>query len=477
MPLRSTDYAMLAQDSYLARARGERVKLDGFNYEVVAHTDNPKTGFQATAYRSADSAEVVIAYRGTEFDREPTLDGLADIGMALAGGNLQSRDSDAFTRRVLAQVKADAAKTNHPVEVTVTGHSLGGTLAQLEAHKFGLKGETFNAYGAAGLAHGVPEGGHQVVNHVRAGDVVSAASAHFGEVRVYAVQQDVDTLNRAGYRDNLSALSARNPAKASDFGAHAIDNFVPNSKTLGESILSSNNQLMYQANHVAIDRYRSDIQSARTIASMPLQTGLEAGQLAGRGVRSAGVAAGQAFDSAREQVEFGVRRAGQALEQTGDAVRNNASRAIERVARPGQWFSSQVGPGTLLNEPGHPGHALFKQAEAGMQAIDAKFGRASDHLTENAAGAVAAKAHSAGMTRIDHMDLAGAQGDLIVAAQGKLGTAHSKVIDVSTTAALNTPLAQSSQAFADAQSARQAAVPPLPQPEQSFGGPAFAARA
>ncbi|RYH55862.1 MAG: DUF2974 domain-containing protein, partial [Alcaligenaceae bacterium] len=349
MPIRSTDYALLAQDSYLARERGEKVKLDGFNYEVVAHTDNPKTGFQATAYSCVDRAEVVIAYRGTEFDREPALDGFVDAGMALAGGNLQSRDSDAFTRQVLAQVKADAAKTNHPIEVTVTGHSLGGTLAQLAAHKFGLKGEAFNAYGAAGLVNGVPKGGDQVINHVRAGDVVSAASAHFGEVRVYAVQQDVDTLNKAGYRDNTGALSPRNPARASNFGAHAIDNFVPNGKTLGESILQTKNQLMYQANHVAIDRYRSDIQSARTIASLPLQTGLEAGQLAGRGVRSAGVAAGQAFDSAREQVEFGVRRAGQALEQTGEAVRNGASRAFDKVGHPGQWFSSQADPAPLLN--------------------------------------------------------------------------------------------------------------------------------
>lgn len=197
----------------------------------------------------------------------------------------------------------------------------------------------------------------------------------------------------------------------------------------------------------------------------------------GRGVRSAGVAAGQAFDSAREQVEFGVRRAGQALEQTGDAVRNGASRALDKAGRPGQWFSSQAVPGPLLNEPAHPGHALFKQAESGMQAIDARFGRASDHLTENAAGAVAARAHSAGMTRIDHMDVAGVQGDLIVAAQGKLGTAHSKVIDVPTIQALNTPLAQSSQAFADAQSARQSVVPPQLQPEQAISGPAVAVRA
>lgn len=473
MPIRSTDYALLAQDSYLDRARSEKVTLGGVNYEVLAHADNPKTGFQATAYRRVDTAEVVIAYRGTEFDREPVHDGLVDTGMALAGVNGQARDAEAFTRQVLAQAKTDASRANQPLQITVTGHSLGGTLAQLEAHKFGLKGETFNAYGAAGLVHGVPKGGHQVVNHVRAGDVVSAASAHFGEVRVYAVQQDIETLNKAGYRDNGNVFSPRNPAKATDFGAHAITNFVPHGKTPGQSILSSDNQAMYQAHRGMIDRYRSDIQGARTVASVPVQTGIQAGQAAGQGLRSAGKAAGEAYEATREKVETGVRRTGEALDRAGDAVREGASRAIDKVI-PSGWFSSQVGPAPLLNEPGHPGHTLFKQAETGMKAIDSKFGRPSDHLTGNAAGVVAVQAFSAGMTRIDHMDLGGAQGDRIVAAQGPLGTAQSKVVDVPTTLALNTPLAQSSRDFADAQQARQIVAQ---QPEQTIAGPVHAARA
>ncbi|RYF38302.1 MAG: DUF2974 domain-containing protein, partial [Comamonadaceae bacterium] len=310
--IKPVDYALLAQHAYKDPALGQPISLGGVTYKAIDHLDNPRSGFQATAYRRVDTGEVVIAYRGTEFDREPVHDGVVDVGMALAGVNAQTRDADTFTRRVLEQAKVLAQASGDPVHVTVTGHSLGGTLAQLEAHKFGLKGETFNAYGAAGLVHGVPQGGHQVVNHVRAGDVVSAASAHFGEVRVYAAQQDIDTLSKAGYRDNGSILSPRNPAKASDFGAHAIDNFVPNSKTLGQSILSPENEARFRAHHGMIDRYRSDIQSARTIASVPMQTGIEAGQAAGRGLRSAGHAAGEAYDATREKVETGVRRTGEA---------------------------------------------------------------------------------------------------------------------------------------------------------------------
>src|SRR3546814_9639280 len=78
-----------------------------------------------------------------------------------------------------------------PPEVTVTGHSLGGTLAQITAHHFDLRGETFNAYGAASLGYRIPEGGDRVLNHVMAADVVSAASPHYGQVRVYAKPREI----------------------------------------------------------------------------------------------------------------------------------------------------------------------------------------------------------------------------------------------------------------------------------------------
>ena len=36
--------------------------------------------------------------------------------------------------------------------VTVTGHSLGGTLTEITAHHFDLRGETFDSFGAASLS-------------------------------------------------------------------------------------------------------------------------------------------------------------------------------------------------------------------------------------------------------------------------------------------------------------------------------------
>ena len=198
MTLSSTDYALLAQDSYQDPVLNKPKLLGGIAYEAIDVANNTRTGFQATAYRRMDTGEIVIAYRGTEFDREPIHDGGVDAGMVLTGLNAQTADSVAFTERVLERAKLDADLHHRPLQVTVTGHSLGGTLAEINAAKFGLKGETFNAYGAAGLLQDVPAGGNQVIDHVRAGDLVSAASTHFGEVRVYAAQQDIDTLTKAG---------------------------------------------------------------------------------------------------------------------------------------------------------------------------------------------------------------------------------------------------------------------------------------
>ncbi|RST54960.1 XVIPCD domain-containing protein [Variovorax sp. DXTD-1] len=537
MTIKSTDYALLAKDSYNdpdLDPKKREITLDGVKYKIVDHEDKPTTGFQATAYQRVDTGEVVIAFRGTEFDREPVHDGVVDVGMALAGVNAQAADADAFTERVMEKAKADAQKNNQPLNVTVTGHSLGGTLAQLEAHKLGLKGETFNAFGAAGLVHGVPKGGHQVINHVRAGDAVSAASAHFGEVRVYAVQQDINTLGKAGYRDDGSIVSVRNPAKATDFSAHRVDNFVPNSETLGRSIISRENEARYDAHHSMIDRYRDDVHSARVTlsASTPLRSGVQAGQTVVAGAKAVGHAAGQAYDAtstavvsgaktvshaaettgkaivsgaqaagraaertydatstavvsgaktvvhaaertgkavvsgaqaasqaaertydaAREQVITGAQRAERTLEETGQKIHEGASRAMDKLTRP--WLHSQTEAAPLLNQPGHPGNRLYKQALAGLEKINAERSIPSDQRTCNAAGTLAASACESRFRQIDHVVL-NDNGSKLIAVQGPPGAALSKVIGVDTTAALNTPLAQSSQAFAEAHNLQQ----------------------
>jgi hypothetical protein len=62
--MRSTDYALLSQDTYkdpVVLSRGpegmtyKEVKLDGVTYIPIDHVDDPKTGFQATAYQNKET--------------------------------------------------------------------------------------------------------------------------------------------------------------------------------------------------------------------------------------------------------------------------------------------------------------------------------------------------------------------------------------------------------------------------------------
>ena len=212
MSMSSQDYADLALDSYASRAvtlKGERpATIGGHKYRILDHHDNPRTGYQGTIYQRVDTNEIIVAHRGTEFDREALKDGLfADGGMVLTRSNLQATDAIALTQKALqlAQEKSNGEGGSAP-PVTVTGHSLGGTLAQVTAHHFDLRGETFNAYGATSLGLRIPAGGHSVTNHVMAGDLVSAASAHYGQVKVHATPQEIQTLDAHGY-DNKTHWS------------------------------------------------------------------------------------------------------------------------------------------------------------------------------------------------------------------------------------------------------------------------------
>jgi hypothetical protein len=503
MTLSTDDYALLAQNAYQKPELHKRVLLNGVPYEAIDAADTA-SGFQATAYERMDTHEVVIAFRGTEFDREPVRDGGTDAGMVLAGVNAQSPDAMAFTQRVLNHVKAMEADTG-PMPITVTGHSLGGTLAEITASKFGLKGETFNAYGAAGLLQGVPEGGHQVIDHVRATDVVSAGSQHFGEVRVYAAQQDIDTLTKAGYRDDSTLLSPRNPVKAIDFGAHAIDNFVPDSKLLGHSIVSPAGQALYSEHKQMIDRYRNDVLDLRTGLSLSWEipkTVVHAGEAAGHAiaekakegaraathlvhetvdaaehagkvignevvrdvhaaehaaksaanavegtVKHAASAAGHALESAREDIGRGMDAAGKALHSAGEAVSDKASKAFDTLTHPGSWFDNKpAAEKPKLDASTHPDHALFQQARNAVHRLDASHQRTPDQRSDNLAAALTVAARQGGLNRVDHAVLSD-DASRAYAVEGELKSPFKRIAQVDTAQAMATPIETSTAAW------------------------------
>jgi hypothetical protein len=476
MTLRATDYALLSQDAYQPPQLNKNVVLDGVTYRTIDFANNPLNGFQATAYERADTHDVVIAYRGSDFSRAPLQDGAVDVGMVLVGVNAQTPDALAFTEKVIAETKRNAEDKNQPVDITVTGHSLGGTLAEISAAKFGLHGETFNAYGAAGLLQGVPQGGDQVIDNIRAGDPISAASPQFGEVRIYAAPQDIERLSKAGYRNDSGLLSPRNVIEATDISAHGIDNFVPDSKTLGHSIMSPENEARYRANSGMIDRYRNDIGDARVVLSAGWEipkaaidggtalahTAEHVAEQGAHAVQHAThVIANEAvsiYDAGRKDLAQGVRT----VEHAAQSVENEAEKAFSSLSHPGSWFGGKpaVTAPQRLDDPAHPDYALFQQTRGAVHRLDAQRQRIPDQHSENLTAALTAAARRDGLSQVDHVVLSD-DASQIFAVQGDMNSPTKRIASIATAEAVHTPIDQSSAAWAQTASSKQ------PQPAQA----------
>jgi len=357
-----------------------------------------------------------------------------------------------------------------------------------------LHGETFNAYGAASLLQGVPHGGHQVIDHVRAGDVVSAASPHFGEVRIYAAQQDIDTLSKAGYRDNGGLLSPRDPFKAIDFDAHAIDNFVPDSKLLGHSIISPENEARYRAHHGMIDRYRNDMLDLRTGLSatweVPMtmggkivegaqaiehgaqhvthvigEKGSQAAHAAERAAQAVAVEAFHAYETTRHGIVQGAQATEHVIAQDVHATEhasytlaNDASQAWNTLSHTGSWFDNNPGTSpttpSRLDQTAHPDHALYEQARNAVHRLDATHQRTPDQHSDNLAAALVVAARRDGLSQIHHAVLSD-DASHTFAVQGELYSPLRQFTHVQTVQAVNTPIEQSSLAWQQVASSRQ----------------------
>ena len=105
--------------------------------------DNKKTGFHAEAFYK--NGKVVISIRGTD---DKLKDLLFEDVLRLGLKRIPNQYVDA--QKFYEEIKKDFPNK----EIVFTGHSLGGSLAQLMGNKTGCETVTFNAYGVADILKG-----------------------------------------------------------------------------------------------------------------------------------------------------------------------------------------------------------------------------------------------------------------------------------------------------------------------------------
>lgn len=402
--------ALLSVDSYRdehERDPREIINADGRQYEVI-RSFSDVSGYQGVLYQDLVTGNLVLAHRGTEFDRQPVRDGvIADLGMVVTGFNAQVAAARRATEAALAYAQ-DKARDCGPLELTVTGHSLGGLLAQYTGHQYGLRAETFDAYGAAGLVSDLRADAGHIVNHVRATDFVSAASRHVGEVRIYAAQQDVQALLRAGYADDERRFTdLRNPLAVMagvGIAAHYSRNFLPdNDLGIGGSIIRPDNQQRYLHHQPMFDKYRQDVATLHDVLALPRNV----------------------VDVVTDHVRHAV--SGRPLERDfAEPLVTGCPRPLEGERLPGA-ASVVPAPGERLH--GELNSPLYRDIQAGVLRLEQGLGRTPDQASERVIASLYAQARQAGIERADQVVMAGPADDpRFVLVQGeRQDPAHQRV--------------------------------------------------
>jgi Ca2+-binding RTX toxin-like protein len=120
------------------------------NWEVVfgPPTKDFSSGFCACAYRNTQTGQYAIAFRGTD---DPVDLFLADVAVAADFWHSQFAHALEFVRSILEVISLDVLNNQGVDELLLTGHSLGGGIAQVAAAFFGFDGATFDPGGTDGV--------------------------------------------------------------------------------------------------------------------------------------------------------------------------------------------------------------------------------------------------------------------------------------------------------------------------------------
>ena len=203
-------------------------------YRVIDKAENTENGFYAEAY--SNGKDIIIAYRGTD---DLSTDGYNDIAMIKTKIPNQAPDAIAFYDKI--------KRANPNLEISITGHSLGGSLSEIVSAIRGTLAVTFNAYGVRDMfkPYGFKAKEDNIVNYVNEWDPLAMFNAENNLGEMYAVQNIAKNLSRTHYCEAMGPLQQREARSVEDIKKHQnllyrINNKIKNkvSKCVGSYSVS-----------------------------------------------------------------------------------------------------------------------------------------------------------------------------------------------------------------------------------------------
>lgn len=176
-------------------------------WDIVKVDTNKKTGYYAEVYKKGK--EVAIIYRGTDVDiykgiKETSRDFSNDLRM---GGMLEPKQT-ADAKGTFQAIKQEYPSSN----IVLSGHSLGGSLAQLVSAETGTKAVTFNAFGTGKILSqkGYSQADQRLLNITNYGhhkDPVFMGNKDYQPGISYVTDTKLDTSNNYTYKQEKTKLS------------------------------------------------------------------------------------------------------------------------------------------------------------------------------------------------------------------------------------------------------------------------------
>lgn len=166
--------------------------------------ENKSNGFYAEVWQKGN--DIVIVYRGTDANGNKLGDLSKDLrnDVAMARKNIPAQATDALA------LHDKIKRENKNCDISVTGHSLGGSLAQIVSSIRGTFATTFNAYGTKDMYKDAQSlRTDNIVNYVNEFDYIGMANAKNNVGDTYSVSNDVNSFFRNHFLEDMTSLENR----------------------------------------------------------------------------------------------------------------------------------------------------------------------------------------------------------------------------------------------------------------------------